>query len=408
MTVRIAADVATRIRRTPGRVVIQIQDASDVEAAAMALEGARPEIDIIALKGARDVERIPSGPFVTVVDRDDGRGRMLAVPAVVGRHLDAAGVGGTVACIDHDGLLTSSLWGLPALGPAVICRLYPPPPEIWEDPPTGVPEGWLAETAAWLTAGLSAEHALWSEVGLVEFSLAANDAAGFLEQQRRHRRSALVVAARPRPDEAIEPSVTLADPRRLCSDEPGRPLRAAALCSGPLQAHLALGIGGPGATADLAEAFEGLMRMARSMVEKLAYAFVDISPTFLRFVGVHHPLQPFCDEAVFGGFPYQILGPGHLARLGNPPPGARPLAAGRFELSVTDLSGWITEWTSNPPIPPVRVGGMRGEPLKQLLRPCLELDGHTLRLERWDRVKRRRLDLEDLAVPEYHFDPPNR
>jgi hypothetical protein len=31
-----------------------------------------------------------------------------------------------------------------------------------------------------------------------------------------------------------------------------------------------------------------------------------------------------------------------------------------------------------------------------------------LRQERWERVKRRRLDLDDLAVPEYRFDPPSR
>lgn len=401
MTARVAPDVEAQIRRSLGRVVVQVQDSSDAEAAALALERARPDIDKLAWKGTREVERIPSGPFVMVVDRDDGEKRMLAVPAVVTRHLDAAGVDGTVACIEHGGSLTSSLWGLPTLGPAVICRLYPPPPEIWEDPPTGLPDGWLEETAAWLTEGLTADHALWSEVGLVEFSLPAADAARFLEQQRRHRRSALVAAARARPAGVADAGIGLG------SNEPGRPVRAAALCSGPIQAHLALGAGGPCSQADLLFFFEEFADLARRLAVGLAYGFVDVAPTFLRFAGAHHPLEPFCDEAAFDGFPYQVLGPGHLARLGAVPPGSQPLAEGRVELSVGDLREWIATGSAGQPASLGWGGGAIREPAQRLLRPCLELDGRALRQERWERVKRRRLDLEDLAAPEYRFDPPD-
>jgi hypothetical protein len=405
VTVRIAADVTRRILQSPGRTVIQVQDASDPEAAAEVLERARPEINRHALKGAREVERIPSGPFVMVVDREDGRRRLLAVPEVVARHLEDAGVDGTVACIEQGGLLTSSLWGLPTLGPAVVCRLYPPPPEIEEDPPTTVPDGWLAEAAAWLTDGLDGAHPLWSEVGLVEFSLAAGGVAGFLEQQRRHRRSALVVAARPRPDDASEAPVAPVDPGWFCGDLPGPPLRAAALCRGPSSCHLALGAGGPGAS-DLPAVVEAFTALARRLAAEVAYAFVDVSPTFLRFAGLHHPLEPFCDEAVFDGFPYQVLGPGHLERLGGPPAGARMLAGGRVEVAAGDLAPWIDEGTGGrgANLGPRR-GMLRG-PVQRLLQPCLALDGGVLRQERWERVKRRRLDLDDLAVPEYRFHPP--
>lgn len=408
MAVPISPDVQARIWRSPGRIVVQVQGSSDPEAAALVLEQAAPAINEIALKGARNVERIPSGPFVMVVDRDDGLRRLMAVPDLVADRLERAGVDGTVACIDHGGLLTSPLWGLPTLGPALICRLYPPPPEMWEDPPTGLPAGWLDEATEWLTDDLSGHHALWAEVGLVEFSLAAGEVAPFLEVQRRHRRSALVVAGRPRPAGPLEAPPAPGDLGWLGGDEPGRPLRALALCSSPSQSHLALGAGGPTAVAELPAAFERLTAMARRRAEALAYGFIDLAPTFLRFAGAHHPLEPFCDEAVFDGFPYQVLGPGHLQRLGGPPPGARPIAAGRVEISAGDLTSWMDESTSGGPAGMGTAAPQLRRAVRSALRPCLELDGRVVRQERWDRVKRRRLDLEDLAVPEYRFDPPER
>lgn len=408
MRVRISSDVEARIHRSPGRIVLQVQEASDPEAAAAALESARPAIERHALKGTGDVERIPAGPFLTATDRDDGRRRMLAVPGIVAAHLEAAGITGRIACLDQGGLLTSPLWGLPALGPAIIGRLYPPPPAIAEDPPSVVPEGWARHAATWITEGLDADHQLWAEVGLVEFSLAARHAAAFLDQQRRHRRTALVVAGRPRPATATAPAVP-ADVGWLCGDEPGRPVRAAALCSGPVQSHLALGAGGPATAEAVPSIVTGLSELIRRVADGLAYGFVDVAPTFLRLAGAKHAFEPFCDEAVFDGFPYQVLGPGHLDRLGGPPPGAEPIAGGRVELAVPGLHGWLGEEAraiARDPLGARRTAGC--EPVKRLLRPCLDLDGEALRDERWERVQRRRLDLEDLAVPRYSFDSPDR
>ena len=404
MTVRIAPDTQARILRSLGRVAIQVQETSDPEGAALALERARPDIGLFALRGTREVERIPSGPFVMVVDRDDGQRRLLEVPEVVAHHLEAAGIDGTVACIDHGGFLTSSLWGLATLGPAVICRLYPPPPEIEEDPPTGLPGRWMAEAAAWLLEDLAADHALWAEVGLVDLSMPAEDATAFLEQQRLHRRSPLVVAADPRPDDSANSHGLCGDGARSGCDD--RPVRAVALCSSPLTTHLALGAGGPGAVGDLLSLVEEFTVLTRRLAHDVAYGFVDVSPTFLRFAGASHPLELFCDEAVFDAYPYQVLGPGHLARLGGPPPEARPIAPGRVELAAPDLPAWVANGAGVRSVGPgnrVLRGAMR-----TALAPCIDLDGHRLRHERWDRVKRRRLDLEDLAVPEYRFDPPDR
>ena len=406
MKVRIAPDVVERIWQAPGRVVVQVQEASDPVAAARALERARPRIAELAQKAVRDVERIPSGPFVMVLDRDDGQKRLLGVPELVAAQLVAAGVDGTVACIDEGGLLTSSLWGLPTLGPAVICRLYPQPPEIVEDGPTWLPAHWMAEAVSWLTRGLDGGHALWAEVGMVEFSLAAGQAGAFLEEQRHRRRSALAVAARSRPDDASGAEVAPMDPTWFRADGDPRPLRAVAMCSSLGSTHLALAAGGPGASADLSVIFAGFVALARGLAAEVAYGFVDVAPTFLRLAGVHHPLEPFCDEVAFEGFPYQVLGSGHLRRLGGPPPGARPLEGGRVEVDVDDLGAWIDGATSGQRAGLRWRGGAGREPVQRLLQPCLDLDPEVVGQERWERVKRRRLGLDDLAVPQYRYDPP--
>jgi hypothetical protein len=266
----------------------------------------------------------------------------------------------------------------------------------------------MADAATWLTHGLDPQHALWCEVGLVEFSLPAGDLPTFLEQQRRHRRSALVVAGRPRRDGGHEPAPTPMDVGWLCGDGPSRAVRTLALCTSPSQSHLALGAGGPGTTDQLPGIFDGLRALARHLAGDMAYGFVDLSPSFLRFAGARHPLEPFCDEAVFDGFAFQVLGPGHLDRLGGAPPGAQPVGVDRVELSIPDLERWVVEQAAAAAGAPCWGGDTSCEPVKRLLQPCLELDGRALREERWDRVQRRRLDLEDLAVPEYRFDPPDR
>jgi hypothetical protein len=59
-------------------------------------------------------------------------------------------------------------------------------------------------------------------------------------------------------------------------------------------------------------------------------------------------------------YPWQDLGPGHLQRLGSPPPNSTPLGADRHELSIGDITDW------NEP-------AQRAELISQgrtLLRPC--------------------------------------
>src|SRR5437660_1163262 len=48
-----------------------------------------------------------------------------------------------------------------------------------------------------------------------------------------------------------------------------------------------------------------------------------------------------CDELLFDAYPYQIIGPGHLRRLGGSPPGSAGLPGGRMEYAAGDLRDWL-------------------------------------------------------------------
>jgi hypothetical protein len=86
----------------------------------------------------------------------------------------------------------------------------------------------------------------------------------------------------------------------------------------------------------------------------VGYAYISIDSSIEELTGLSHgtpltyeggltpnDLSPFCDTVVFDAFPYQILGPGHLKRLGSIPPGARALEAGRMELEIGTSQSWL-------------------------------------------------------------------
>lgn len=113
--------------------------------------------------------------------------------------------------------------------------------------------------------------------------------------------------------------------------------------------------------ADATGAFEALRAVCRRRAAHAAYGFLSIDKHF-RYVLTEQPapdwatlggMRPggyfdnLCDEIVFDAYPYQVLGPGHLRRLGEMPAGALPLEGDRFELQL----GEITSWMVVPPPP---------------------------------------------------------
>ncbi|HVL99535.1 MAG TPA: hypothetical protein VM324_09625, partial [Egibacteraceae bacterium] len=125
-----------------------------------------------------------------------------------------------------------------------------------------------------------------------------------------------------------------------------------------------------------------------------------VEPTFAAFGGSSHGTDwawsdaqgmrsgpwsdRLLDEVVLDAFWWQLLGPGHLRRLGGPPPGARPLAAGRVELAVGDPADWL--FAQPPEGPWHNFAKWRRDPwvyarARDLLQPCLLTSNQAARLD---------------------------
>ena len=137
------------------------------------------------------------------------------------------------------------------------------------------------------------------------------------------------------------------DPRSQC--------RAAVMRHWRTAAELILAGGGP--DADVAALADELRDLVDRLAPEVAYAYVSIEATFASVVthsqlsdesvfsddGKYRPrymVNEACDEVVLDAYHHQVLGPGHLACLGQPPSGSRALAAGRVSLTLGSPSDW--------------------------------------------------------------------
>lgn len=388
MTIKIARGVLGRIRREPERIVIQVRGAEPEQGAA-ALERAAQEIANLdagweSVPGLTPADRVTpadvspvmptaEGPFITVDGTDVPYELLRTIPDIVARHLTEAGVAeATVASPAAGGPITEFLYGNRGPRPSVILRLYPPPPQRWREF-SRIPDRWLEEACSWVTAGSGPDGPVRAAVVSTGFTLAPADALPFLVQARR----------------AHTPMV------RLMTGEPGASVRMAGGYFLGFEPNLALAGGGPAATdAELVATAHALREVGRRLAPEIGYAFVDLEPVFRvgiapgtewRLLGgeATESLEELCDEFVFDGFWWQVLGPGHLARLGRVPPESRPLPGGRMELSVGEPDDWLldvpAEWHKGPvtPLAPYRRDpSVQGE-ARHLLDGCLALEGDT-------------------------------
>jgi hypothetical protein len=95
-----------------------------------------------------------------------------------------------------------------------------------------------------------------------------------------------------------------------------------------------------------------------------------------RRPGAEHVPDLLVPEAMW----FQVLSPGHLERLGGPPPGAEPLADGRIGLTVGEPEQWLP---GNPDEPRLRARA------RELLAACLVDEATGMRLTR-DRLNQAR------------------
>ena len=380
LAIRVARGVAEHIIKYPGSISLQVQGAADAEAAATALRLALEEIetlgrDFLSLDGdpltpnsIGGVAMVPGGPFIPSINAPMVPEPELArIPDIVARHLREAGVRDAVIALPPK---SGPLDDIEHAARAVMLRLYPPRRTDSLKPPP-LPGEWIEVAWRWLADHL-VDDVVNVRASLVQFPVLAQDLADF---------------ARRYPEDGASIMVN--------GDLGSRAWGV------HLNVNLVLAFGGPQASDDeLVAMAEELIAIARRLAPELDLAFIDIAERFGPFSTLSHGTSWYssggespsfvewvCDQLCFDGFPYQVLGPGHLARLaaaspdGSPPAKLRPLEAGRAELAVGELTSWLP---GNPERPRVL------EEARRLLAPCLLRRGESkpLRDER-QRASRR-------------------
>lgn len=236
----------------------------------------------------------------------------------------AAGVeDAIIAWPRQGGRLTNLLFGTPIPAQVAQLTLYSPTPPRWRVY-VEAPDAWLEEAAAWVEGGPGPRKTVSASVAATEFSLAPGATKGFLRQALDMRTNSC----------------------RVVSGRIDKAMRVAAVGYFGAGIMPSVGLSAGGATmgeADLGAVFESLVAVARRLAPTVSYAHVAIQPCFSGYPGgsgdIRLPLV--IDEYAVDGFAYQVLGPGHLARLGAPPPGSAPLEEGRVELRVGDVGDWM-------------------------------------------------------------------
>lgn len=366
MTVEVARGLGSRIREHRRGIVLQVQGASDPDAATTALSRARAEIAGLdggwqSAPGLRPgdhngptyVGRVvptPAGPFLYVDGGETPADLLATIPDIITGHLREAGV--TTARIASPRPTDTPLFRqgpvLDRLPRAVVLHLYPRPGPMGTVPPVA-PE-WLDQAASWVAEEFDGGSGAWAQALSVVFPIERRDTREVFEQCRR----AGIV------------QVVAGDLERRI-----RVLYAAFRGAPPA---MAVAGGGPSATdEELLAAMEDLAEIGRRLAPGLGYAHISVQPTFSALRTGTWPGLPggsigyieyLYDEIVLDAMPWQLLGPGHLRRLdaagalppdGGPGAQLRPCAGGMAELAVAD--------------PDAHEGAL--DDIRRLLAPCM-------------------------------------
>lgn len=344
--IRVKADAAERIAASPDRFAIQIQGASDLQAALAATRLARVDLVGLSGRGARpladtgrdamapnraDVSQVvaaPAGPLLLVQHLGAAPEDLARVPELLVRRLEEAGVEtATVAAPQLGGALDA----LDSTTGCVVLRLFPQPLGT----ATTITADWLDVAVEWVIGDLADGATVAARILSVEHEVPAAQAAGLLH----------------------ECGVARAWCDLVNGDLDDR-IRSASLTYGRLP-HLALAAGGPGMDhAALLARFEVLQDVARELAADVAYASLDFEPTFeglslglpvdgWRARGGASPnlvAATIVDTVVPDACPWQILGPAHVARLeaaGITDLPVEHLTDGRVELALGPTEEWL-------------------------------------------------------------------
>lgn len=343
MSITIADGLKLAIVNRPDHIVLQVKYSSDVEKAISALNRAR--IDIAKLGGREpsldytEATQITGpmcaldGPFITLDGSKVDPQLLRTIPDLITRHLGEAGVtNALITAVEAGDVWGGALWDLPR---AVVLRLYPTPRgQLGDMAP--LPESWIDAAQKWVRSDQLSSSDGWASIDSLQFRLPLDQAVAFFKDCGKQRCASGVLGV----------------------GDFASSIQAANGFFWGVGPNLALAAGGPKSSDDWLLARTGeLCQIARGLAgDGLAYAFIAVDHTFAGFCRGNHPSEWFdlqrtdpsvaaqlCDEVVFDAFPYQILGPGHLRRLGRKPRGSRAVAGDMVELSIGDPTSWFLD-----------------------------------------------------------------
>ena len=183
---------------------------------------------------------------------------------------------------------------------------------------------------------------------LVEFPLTESEGEAFLREQHRRGLAEVFVKA-------------------------GQPERQVAVIQGYFGwGSMALSTAGRAVDqTGLLEAARRLQSVAVQLAPSLGLAYLGLEPDLSQQLAAFpwaedgtsmHLVRDMLDVVLFDVYPFQIIGPGHIERLGGVPNGAQSLTGGRFAVSCGKLPEWL------PDSPSRRVARARA---LDALAPCL-------------------------------------
>jgi hypothetical protein len=340
MAIRVAPGASDTICDYADGFVLHVTHADDVDAAAHGLALARGDIAALAATmAAPDGEgpvlsnpvMAPGGPLLRIARLDAGDAELRTVPRLVAARLEEAGVTDALIDAPEPG---GALDRLDTCANAAVLRIFPSP----AGDQGVIPAAWIDIACEWVLGDLAPGDSVPMRLLAIEFDVSVADAPAIVHQANLARAWCDVV-----------------------NGDLDERVRTASVTFGRTP-HVALAAGGPACDSNaLLARFDLLCEVARELGSDVAYACVDIEPTFegiglgldsggWRDQGGASPnlvAGELCDLLVPDVFPYQILGKGHLARFSpagddsDEPPVGEEIADGAVEVLIADPADWL-------------------------------------------------------------------
>lgn len=381
MPITVTRELRGLIRRFPDSIGLLVETPREQQEAAMAaLAAATTDISNLdggwrSAPGLSPEDRnnpkyvsavLPTalGPVITIDGGYTPMRLLRTIPEVVAARLAAAGV--------TEARIRAAPYGtVPRAPQAVTLRWYLAPPPTEPHEPIArlpIPPSWLDLAAEWVCADPLAGDEVQVVVDTTGFPLPAREAAAFLHSAVT--KPGLVNVA-------------------LMAGEPGSRIRAAVAFGGRLQTapSVALAEAGPAQTpTSLRRVFDTLVETGRTVAQTASYTYCTFDPDLgsaansiggsFEWQGQRSP--DLYDMYVPDAFPYQVLGPGHIRRLGGRPSGSRTLDESHVEVSIGEPSEWLLDPRAAlvEPTPYIGLSAWRRNPAvqragRELLQACL-------------------------------------